>query len=110
MFRSALMVAAAAALALGGFTAQPAVAAQSPVIAATSKQQAQDFSAVRKKRRHHGRGFGANAATSPGNAAAERRREYQATPYGYSPPGLVADPPAGPPAYLYAPPAVGHHR
>jgi len=113
MFKSALVTTTAAAIALGGFSLQPVAAAPRPP--AVAKPQAQDFSAVRKKRRHYGRGFplaafGAIAGTIAGIAAAEHRREYHAPPYGYYPPGYVYDAPAGPPAYVYAPPAYGYRH
>lgn len=118
MLKTNLVVTTAAAVALAGFTVQPVAAA--PRAPAIVKQQGQDFSAARKKRRHYGRGFplaafGAIAGTIAGIAAAEHRREYYAAPYGYYPPGYVYDAPAGPPAYVYAqptyvPPAYGYQH
>lgn len=102
------------AVAIGATGLQPAAAASAPQSGvAIAMPAAQDFSAVRKKRRGYGHGvplaaFGAIAGTIAGIAAAERRREYYERPYGYYAPGYVYEAPVAAP-YGYAAPAYHHY-
>jgi len=133
MLKTFSVVATAAAIALGSLGIQGAAAA--PPTPAVANSQTQDFSAVRKKRRHYGRGFpigafGAIVGTIAGIAAAESRRDYYAGPFGYYAPGYepgyayepsyayegpvyeapLYGTPVGPPAYVYGAPAYRYRQ
>ena len=109
MLKSTLVMTTAAAIAVAGFSLQPAAAASHA--RGIAKQQGQDLSAVRKRGHRYGpaRGFplaafGAVAGTIAGIAAAERRRDYYEHPYGYYAPGYLYEAPVAAP-YAYGPPA-----
>jgi len=121
-FKTALIFATTAVIALGSFEMRPAAAAPEGGRATANQNAADDFSAQRKRRRGRGvnpaiplAAFGALIGTIGAVAAAQRQRDayerqyyYAEQPYYYgAAPQYVA-----PPSYYYAQPRpyVRQHR
>jgi hypothetical protein len=111
MFKSALVAATVAAIALTSFDLRSAAAAQQAGAAIVKNSGADELSAARKQRRRGGHpgvpiaAFGAIVGTIAGIAAAERRREFYERPYGYygAGPGYVYEAPVAATPYAYGP-------
>jgi hypothetical protein len=116
MFKSTLVAATAAAIALTSFDLRPAAAAPQAGSAIVKNSGADELSAARKKRRrgvHPGvplAAFGAIVGTIAGIAAAERRREVYQQPYAYGQygpaPGFAYGQYGPAPGYVYEAPVA----